>query len=311
MGEIVFLQDGGVRRDRVEGLASGLLPGWAVRWATGPGPVAGRARGADVIVTVNEQVGAGDLEAVRPRMVSVSFTGTDHVDLEAAGRIGVAVANVPGYATASVAELAIGMILACFRRIVDADAAVRAGRWREGLTGRELSGSTVGIVGTGRIGLAVATRLAPFGVRILGWSRRPSPEIEAMGGENVALDDLLARSDVVTLHVPLVDGTRGLIGERAIALMKPGVVIVNAARGPVVDASALARALHDGRIGAAAIDVYDVEPVSRENPLLTAPRTLLLPHVAFATEQALDRKATITIENVRAFLDGERMNRVA
>jgi D-3-phosphoglycerate dehydrogenase len=242
--------------------------------------------------------------------VAISFTGTDHVDIAAARSLGIAVANVPAYATSSVAELTLGMILSLLRRIVDCDRAVRQGTWREGLTGTELEGRTCGIVGTGAIGLAVARRLAAFGCPLLGWSRSRSESFLALGGTYVELRELLSGSDVISLHVPLTDRTRGLIGTNELALVRPHALLVNTARGPVVDAAALAAALHENRLGGAAIDVHDVEPVPQTSPLLGAPRTLLLPHVAFATTEALSRKAVITVDNIRAFLDGERRNRV-
>jgi len=310
MGTIAILQELGVERRRVEDEALAMLPGWKIRWATEPGSVAERARGAEVVVTVNERVDAGALEAVRPRMVAVSFTGTDHVDLMACRRLGIAVANVPAYATASVAELAVGAIIALVRDFAACDRSVRAGSWRTGIRGVELDGKTVGIVGTGRIGTAVAKRLAPFGCRILGTARRPSRLFAEAGGTHVALEDLLRESDVVTLHVPLGEGTRHLMGERELTLMRPGAFLVNTARGPVVETQALVRALESGRLGGAAIDVYDAEPVPAGALILSAPRTLLLPHVGFATAEALERKMVDTIENIRAFLGGERRNRV-
>ena len=310
MDTIAILQELGVDRRRVEELAADLLPGWTIRWATDPGPAAERAASAEVVVTVNEPIDAAALEALEPRLVSISFTGTDHVDLEAAARLGIAVTNVPAYATASVAELTVGLIVALVRMVVAGDASVRAGTWRSGIGGMELEGKTVGVVGTGRIGTAVARRLVPFGCTLLGASRsRPRPFTDA-GGTHVELEDLLERSDIVTLHVPLTDGTRGLIGAREIDRMKPGALLVNTARGPVVDTDALVSALEQGRIGGAAIDVYDVEPIPDGHPLLSAPRTILLPHVAFATGEALERKTIQTLENIRDFLAGSTTNRV-
>ncbi len=310
MGTIAVLQDLGVDRTRVEELAAAILPDWTIRWTTGAGPAAKRAAPAEVVVTVNEPLDAAALEALRPRLVSISFTGTDHVDLEAARSRGIAVTNVPAYATASVAELTIGLIVSLMRMVVEGDASVRAGTWRSGITGTELEGRTVGVIGTGRIGTAVARRLAPFGCTLLGASRSRARCFADAGGTHVELDDLLGRSDVVTLHVPLTGETRGLLGARELGLMRRGALLVNTARGPVVDPDALVRALEEGLIGGAAIDVYDTEPIPEGHPLLAAPRTILLPHVAFATREALERKAVQTLENVRDFLEGKRTNRV-
>lgn len=307
---IAIIQELGVDRTRVEELAAQILPDCSLRWAAGSGPVADRAAGARILVTVNETVDGAALEALVPRLVAVSFTGTDHVDLEAARRLGIAVCNVPTYATASVAELAVGLIIGLLRQVVASDAAVRAGTWKQGSSGIELEGRTAGIVGTGRIGTAVARRLAAFGCPILGFSRSRFPSFIEAGGTYTDLDDLLARCDIVSLHVPLTPATRGLVGEREIGLMKPGALLVNTARGPVVDTHALAQALESGRLGGAAVDVYDTEPVDEHDPILRAPRTLLTPHVAFATTEALERKARSTLENIRSFLDGETLNRV-
>jgi len=310
MGTIAILQDLGVDRARVGELAADILPGWTIRWATDPGPVAGRAGGAEVIVTVNEPIDRAALDALRPALVSISFTGTDHVDLGAARELGIAVTNVPTYATASVAELTIGLIVSLVRMIVAGDGSVRAGSWRAGLTGVELEGKTVGVIGTGRIGTAVARRLVPFGCTVIGASRsRPTAFVDA-GGTQVELDELLGRSHVVTLHVPLTDATRGLIGARELWLMRRDAILVNTARGPVVDTDALVSALRQERIAGAAVDVYDVEPIPDDHPLLGAPRTILLPHVAFATREALERKAVQTLENIRSHLDGAHANRV-
>lgn len=309
-GTIAILEELGVERERVESLASEALPGWTIRWATGPGPASTRASGAEVIVTVNEPLDGESLRSLRPRLVAVSFTGTDHVDLEAARSLSIAVANVPSYATSSVAELAVCLAIALMRQVARADRNVREGSWGRGLAGAELEGKTVGVVGTGRIGTAAARRFGAFGCRILGASRSRSPEFVSAGGAYAKLDDLLGRSDVVTLHVPLAPGTRGLIGARELGLMKPTALLVNTARGPVVDTTALARALTDGRLGGAALDVHHPEPLPLDHPILGAPRTLLTPHVAFATHEALERKVVATLENIRGFLDGRSVNRV-
>lgn len=310
MTTITLLQKLGPGAGTIDEIASERVPGCKIRWATDSGSVIQRAAGTDVIVTVNEPVGREAIEAIGPRMVAISFTGFDHVDLDAARDRGVAVTNVPSYATDSVAELTVCAIISMMRKVVECDVAVKGGRWRDGLIGSELAHKTVGIVGTGAIGLAVVRRLAAFGCRLLGWSRSESPEFGKLGGRHVELGELLSLSDVVTLHVPLCEQTRGLIGADELRLMQPHALLVNTARGPVVDTVALASALAAGTIARAAVDVYDVEPISRDNPLLRAPGTLLLPHVAFATSEALQRKAEITFDCIRAFLDGKKLNRI-
>ncbi|HZG48604.1 MAG TPA: D-glycerate dehydrogenase [Thermoleophilaceae bacterium] len=239
--------------------------------------------------------------APRLRAISNYAVGTDNVDLEAASARGIPVGNTPEVLTESTADLALALMLALCRRVVEGEAHVRAGRWdtwEPGLMlGRDLHGTTVGIVGLGRIGRAVARRLEGFGAEVLHTSRS--------GG--LPLEELLERSDFVTLHCPLTPDTRGLIGERALARMKPSAYLVNAARGPVVDTAALAAALHAGEIAGAALDVTDPEPLPGGHPLLGAPNLLVVPHIASATHATRERMTEIAVDNLLAGLAGEPM----
>jgi glyoxylate reductase len=235
------------------------------------------------------------------RAISNYAVGVDNVDVEAATARGIPVGNTPDVLTDSTADLALALMLGVARRLAEGEAFVRTGKWatwEPGLMlGRDLHGATVGIVGFGRIGQAVARRLEGFGCELLTTSRS--------GG--VPLEELLERSDFVTLHCPLTPETRGLIGEAALRRMKPTAYLVNTARGPIVDTGALARALHDGELAGAALDVTDPEPLPGDHPLLAAPNLLVLPHVGSATHATRGRMADIAVENLLAGLAGEPM----
>src|SRR5215217_846977 len=244
-----------------------------------------------------------DLIEAAPNLRAISnyAVGVDNVDLDAASARGIPVGNTPGVLTDSTADLALALMLGIARRLAEGEAFVRAGRWatwEPGLMlGRDLHGATVGIVGYGRIGQAVGRRLEGFGCELLTTSRS--------GG--VPLDELLERSDFVTLHCPLTPETRGLIGDEALERMKPTAYLVNTARGPVVDTEELARALHRGEIAGAALDVTDPEPLPGDHPLLDTPNLLVVPHVASATHATRGRMADMAVDNLLAGLAGEPM----
>jgi phosphoglycerate dehydrogenase-like enzyme len=229
--------------------------------------------------------------------------GVDTVDLDAATSAGVVVTTTPGAIEETVADHTLALMLAAVRRIVETDASVRRGEWNRagGLTGWDLHGSVVGLVGLGAIGRAVARRLSGFDVRLLAYDVAPRP---LEGAELVELDELLARAEIVSVHVPLLDSTRGLLGERELGLMRSGAVLVNTSRGGVVDEAALARALAGGRIRAAALDVFGVEPPAG-SPLLDLPTTTLSPHVAGLSTASIDRMLQLSVRSVTAVLRGE------
>jgi glyoxylate reductase len=263
----------------------------------------------DALVTIlTDRVDAAVLAAGRDggrlRIVANVAVGYDNVDVAAATEAGVLVTNTPGVLTDSTADLAWALILAASRLCGEAERDLRAGRWTEwsfnGWLGRDVYGATLGIVGYGRIGRAVARRAAGFGMDVLHHSRRPTGE----PGFVESLDELLARADVVSIHAPLTTETRHLIGPPELARMKPTAVLVNTARGPLVDEEALAVALEEGRLFAAGLDVYEDEP--RVHPrLLAAPRAVLLPHIGSASVATRLRMARMAAENVRAVLSGE------
>ena len=266
--------------------------------------LADRMREADVAVISNIKLSAAVLaQCPKLRYLSVAFTGLDHIDLAYCREHGIKVQNAAGYSTTAVSELAVGMMLDLLRNIVTLNEKIRQGGSRGTFLGRELRGKTVGIVGTGAIGTATARLLVAFGAKVIAWSRTERPEVKALGVEYMPLEDLLRQSDIVSLHVPLCDETRGLIGERELALMKPTALLVNTARGPVCDIAAVGRALIESRIAGAAFDVFEQEPpLPIDHLLLSTNRCLVTPHVAFATEESFAARADIVFGHVDEWL---------
>jgi glyoxylate reductase len=257
-----------------------------------------RVRGAEGLLTLlTDRVDAALLDAAPGvRAIANYAVGTDNIDLEAATTRGIPVGNTPDVLTETTAELAFALMLAVARRIVEADAAVRAGDWPEwrpdAFLGRDLHGATLGVVGFGRIGQAVARRAEGFGMTVV---------------HGIPLHELLERSDFVSLHAPLTPDTRGMIGADQLAAMKPTAVLVNTARGPLVDTAALERALRDGQIAGAGLDVTDPEPLPAAHSLLTAPNLVVVPHIGSATHRTRESMADMAVDNLLAALAGRRM----
>ena len=275
-----------------------------------------RVAGCDGVLTLlTDRVDDEFLDAARSslRVVSNYAVGFDNVDVPACTRRGIPVGNTPGALTETTADLAWALLMAAARRVAEGDRYVRAGRWRtwgpQLLLGGDVHGATLGIVGFGRIGQAVARRAAGFGMTILYWSRtRAEPSVEReLRATFVVLDELLERSDIVTLHVSLNDETRHLIDAAALARMKPTAVLVNTARGPVVDQAALVEALRDGSIAAAGLDVTDPEPMAADDPLLERDNCLVVPHIASASYATRGKMAAMAAANLLAGLSGERL----
>lgn len=266
---------------------------------------------ADAVILANMPFPADVIRACpNLKYIDVAFTGVDHVGLDAARERQILVSNASGYSTRAVSELAVGMMLSLLRNLPAQEAAARSGGTKSGIGARELAGKTVGIVGTGKIGLHTAGILRAFGCRVIGTSATCTSG-ERSGIEHMPLQDLLAQSDIVVLHCPLNAGTRGLIGEKELKSMKESALLINVARGPVVQTQALAKALREGWIAGAGIDVFDQEPpLPVDEPLLDAPHTLLTPHTAFATEESMDMRLGIVFDNLRAFLSGKPVNLV-
>ena len=271
-----------------------------------------RVKDADILMLANQPLSAAIIEQCHNlKMLDIAFTGVDHVGLEAARARGIVACNAAGYSTNAVAELTFGLAISAIRNIVAVDARCREGGTKDGLVGFELFGKTFGVVGTGAIGCRVAKIAQAFGCRVLAYSRTVTPELANEGVEYVDLDTLLAQADFVSLHVPMTAATAQMINAASIAKMKDGAVLINCARGGVVDSEALAAALNSGKLAAAGIDVFENEPpLAVEHPLLHAKNTVVTPHVAFASKEALETRADIVFANIDAFLAGKPQNLV-
>ena len=259
-------------------------------------------RGAWATIAGNELYSRSVLEALDGLSAIARWgIGYDSVDVAAATDHGVAVLTAPGANSDAVADCAIALMLACLRRLVELDGAVRSGQWRpEQLTG-DLTGATVGIVGLGAIGRAVARRLRGFDCRMLAVEVAPDPAFCAeLGIEVLALEEVLPRADVLTVHAPLTAQTDRLIGERELALLQPRAVLVNTSRGPLVDEDALVRALQDGRLAGAGLDVFEREPLDPDHPLTRIPNVVLSGHAATFTRLAVQRTADAVLANLLA-----------
>jgi D-3-phosphoglycerate dehydrogenase / 2-oxoglutarate reductase len=275
-----------------------------------------------MLVSTREAITRRVLENIpRVKVISRYGVGLDNVDLDAAADAGIVVTHYPGYCTPEVADHALAMILALNRRIVELDRSLREGAWVEHgpATRRILLGpvhplreQTLGIIGFGRIGQAVAERAKPFGLTIVAADPYIDPEIvRGAGAEPLPLDELLERADIVTIHCPLTPGTRGLIDAAALARMKPTALLVNTARGPIIDLPALAQALEEGRIAGAALDVVDPEPLAAGSPFYQLPNVILTPHSAYYSERSVDVVRRETLHEALQVLRGKRPRTVA
>ena len=270
-----------------------------------------QAKDAEVMILANMPMPAEVIRACTGlKFIDVAFTGVDHVALDVAKEKGIAVSNAAGYSNEAVAELAVGMALSLARNMREVEERCRAGQDKTGLVGWELKGKTVGIVGLGKIGTRSAELFHAFGAHILANSRSTHADAPSFV-EQTSLEDLLTRSDVVVLHTPLTEETRGMIDKAALSKMKKTAFLINLARGPVVHEADLCAALREGVIAGAAIDVFDKEPpLEITAPILQAPKTLLTPHVAFATEQSMTLRAEIVFENLKQWMEGNQINKI-
>lgn len=259
-----------------------------------------RMKDAEVVIVSNIPVRANVLEQCPClKMLDVAFTGLDHIDLDYCQAHGITVKNASGYATEGVAELAIGLMLDLYRHITVLDADTRKGGTRNNFLGKELRGKRVGIVGTGAIGIQTAKLLQAFGCDVVAWSRTQKADVQAMGIAYLPLEELMSTSDIISLHVPLTADTHHLISKEMLALCKPTAILINTARGNVVDIDALACLLKEGKLAGAGIDVFEKEPpLALDHPLFDAPNCIVVPHVGYATREAFDDRIDIILNNL-------------
>lgn len=269
-----------------------------------------RSRNADVIMLANMPLAPSVLEETKSlKFIDVAFTGVNHIPMAEAKKRGIAVSNASGYATQAVAELCIRFMIQLLRNVNKTEERCRNGGTKEGLVGHLLWGKTVDIVGAGAIGKRVAALCKAFGCTVLAYNKSTvsDPAID----EQVSLEVLLNRADIVSLHCPLTADTKGMIGREQLALLKKSALLINTARGGVLDAVALAEALENGSIAGAACDVFETEPpLTADHPLLHCPNTIVTPHIAFASVESMEQRADIVFNNLYAWLDGKQIHAV-
>ena len=265
----------------------------------------------NVLLLMRERTSFGEKEYGQlPNLKFIAQTGRTgrHLDLPAATKFGIAVSGTPSDTGTTTKELTIGLILALLRKIPQVNQRMREEVW-PAITGRMLEGKTAGVLGLGRIGGEVARILKVFNARVLAYSRTLTPEkAAAAGAECVSQETLLKESDIVTIHIPLNAHTRGTIGEKEFALMKPGAILVNTARGPIVSEPALIKALERGQLGGVGLDVYDIEPLPLDHPLRRFDNAILMSHRGYATHEILSERYEQAMENILKFMDGKPLN---
>lgn len=270
-----------------------------------------RVKDAEILVIGNMPLKGEVIRAAdKLKYLPIAFTGFDHVDLDACKEKGIKVSNASGYANVNVAELTIGMMLVLLRNVISLNTSVRQGG--KAVMGQDLCGKTVGVVGAGAIGRKVVELLIAFGCKVIVYDVFENDAIKKMGAVYKPLEDVMKESDIVTIHTPLMPETRGLISEKMLGLMKPTAFLINCARGPIVDLAALAKALQDGKIAGAGVDVFDMEPpIPTDYHMMKTPNSVLTPHIAFLTKEAMIRRAEITFnDNIASWLKGELKNKV-
>ena len=311
MKEIVIAQPLGVSKETLDTLLAPLTGrGYHLTlWDSLPenqDDLGNRISKADLAVIANYPLKKEALDkASSLKYLCVAFTGVDHVDIDTCREKGIAVSNCAGYSTESVAELAIGMMLSLYRKLAEGKDAAAHGKTGAGLRGIEIKDRTVGIIGTGAIGYRTANLAKAFGAKVIGYNRSHSHDDITY----TDLNTLLQTSDIVSIHLPLTKDTKHFIDKDKLSLMKKDAILINTARGGIIDNEALAEALKKGEIAGAGIDVFDMEPPLPEDyPLLSAPHTVLTPHVGFDTEEAMERRAAIVADNLKSFGEGKQKN---
>lgn len=270
-----------------------------------------RSKDADILMIANTKLPDSVIEnSDILKLINVAFTGFDHINVDLAKEKGIKVCNASGYSNTSVSELVIGMVLNIYRKInqshqMTKDEKTHADYYR----GLEIKDKTVAIIGTGNIGLETAKLFKAFGANVIAYSRTEKQEAKDLGIEYVSLEDAFKKADIVSIHLALNNKTRGFINKELLSSMKKDAVLINCARGPIVDNQALADLLNEEKIGFAGIDVFDMEPpIPADYPLINAKNTLLTPHIAYLTDEAMVRRAAIAFDNTLSFINGEEKN---
>lgn len=303
--DIVVVEDLGVSREHIAEICEKYLPGvkkpviYEDR-ATSREELRRRIGDADVLVEVNQPL-EGDLirSCKNLKLIAVAFAGTDHIDMEACRDAGVQVVNCPGYSAQAVAELVFGLLTAVQRNLIAWDRKTRKGEGRGGFVGREIGGKNFGIIGFGHIGKAVARIARAYGCRVFAYTRTPEQE---EGVTFLSMEELLKTCDILSLHLPLTAESEGMIGKKQLAMMKKGSILINTARGAIVDSVALAKAVESGQLAGAGIDVFETEPpLAEDHVLLGNDRIVVTPHIGFATEEAFENRLHMTFQNIAAF----------
>jgi len=312
--KIAMLEPIAVSEELLNELAAPLISaGHEVAFCTvplAPEEKIARAKDADILMVANSPISADFLEAcTAAKMISVAFTGIDHLPKDVCLTRNITVCNAQGYATIAVRDLVFGMVFGLMRNLIACDDVVRRGGTKDGLVGNEIYGKTFGIVGYGQIGRTVAEVARVLGCDVIAYTRSKEAGTSDDIARFVNFDELLTQSDIISLHTPLTAQTKGMFGADEFKSMKSTAIFINAARGPVVDSTALAAALESKEIAAAGIDVFDIEPpLNLDEPLLTAKNTMLAPHIGFATKESMVKRAKIVLENVTKWLEGTPQN---
>lgn len=284
--------------------------------AGGSDEIIRRAEKAEAVFTNKTTLTAETLAALPDlKFVGVLATGYNVVDIEAAKKLGIIVTNIPAYSTNAVAQMAIALLLELCHHVGEHNEAVKRGEWTQNpdfcfwkYPPVELAGKTLGIIGLGRIGQVTAGIAQALGMKVLAAANKVKPELESETLQYAKPDEIFAKADVISLHCPLNENTRGIINKESIAKMKTGVMIVNTSRGPLIIEEDLAEALNSGKVGGAAVDVVSVEPIKADNPLLTAKKCIITPHIAWAPPECRRRLMSIAADNLRQYMAGHPVN---
>src|SRR5471030_787807 len=310
--KLVILEPLGINKDKLLGMAKDTLGNeieiiYYDTMVEDTETLIERSKEADVVVLSNLPYKKEVIEnCLNLKMICVAFTGVDHVAMDYCKEKNIMVCNCAGYSTVAVADLVFGMVISLYRNLISCDKVTREGGTKNGLVGFELEGKKFGVVGAGSIGMRTAMIAKAFGCEVYAYSRTKK---EVEGIEFVDLDTLMSTCDIISLHVPLNENTKGLVNSEKLSLMKESAILINTARGPVVDSAALAEVLNSGKIAGAGVDVFEVEPpIQVDHVLFGAKNLIVTPHVAFATAEAFEKRAVIVLDNIQKWVSGIPQN---